>query len=245
LTKYQFKTKTNRKTMKKTKTLTVALAGVAGFALAVSQASAAFIVNGDFQSGAGVGFTSGYALDQSANGLSSGGEAPFDGAGEYSVTNNPNFSHTSFVSGFDHTLGTAAGLMMIVNGSGVAGKNVWSGTIAPPLTLGQTYEFSAWVENVFSAAPANVQFSFGGNVLGAFSATGLGVWQQFTANFVATANQTSGAVDLIITANGNDFALDDISLRAVPEPTTMIAGALLLLPFGASTLRMLRKNRAA
>jgi hypothetical protein len=31
----------------------------------------------------------------------------------------------------------------------------------------------------------------------------------------------------------------------VPEPTTMIAGALLLLPFGATTLRMLRKNRAA
>jgi hypothetical protein len=31
---------------------------------------------------------------------------------------------------------------------------------------------------------------------------------------------------------------------AVPEPTTMIAGAL-LLPFGASTLRMLRKSRKA
>jgi hypothetical protein len=31
----------------------------------------------------------------------------------------------------------------------------------------------------------------------------------------------------------------------VPEPTTMVAGALLLLPFGASTLRILRKNRAA
>jgi hypothetical protein len=30
---------------------------------------------------------------------------------------------------------------------------------------------------------------------------------------------------------------------AVPEPTTIIAGALLLLPFGASTLRILRKNR--
>jgi hypothetical protein len=30
----------------------------------------------------------------------------------------------------------------------------------------------------------------------------------------------------------------------LPEPTTMIAGALLLLPFGASTLRLLRKNRA-
>jgi len=31
----------------------------------------------------------------------------------------------------------------------------------------------------------------------------------------------------------------------VPEPTTLIAGALLVLPFGASTLRGLRKNRAA
>jgi hypothetical protein len=31
----------------------------------------------------------------------------------------------------------------------------------------------------------------------------------------------------------------------VPEPTTMIAGALLLLPFGMSTIRMLRKKRAA
>jgi len=32
---------------------------------------------------------------------------------------------------------------------------------------------------------------------------------------------------------------------AVPEPTTMLAGTLLLLPFGASTIRVLRKNRAA
>jgi hypothetical protein len=30
----------------------------------------------------------------------------------------------------------------------------------------------------------------------------------------------------------------------VPEPTTMLAGALLLLPFGAGTLRILRKDRA-
>jgi hypothetical protein len=31
----------------------------------------------------------------------------------------------------------------------------------------------------------------------------------------------------------------------IPEPTTMIAGALLLLPFGASTLRILRKRQTA
>lgn len=31
----------------------------------------------------------------------------------------------------------------------------------------------------------------------------------------------------------------------IPEPTTVIAGALLLLPFGMSTLRMVRRSRAA
>jgi hypothetical protein len=35
------------------------------------------------------------------------------------------------------------------------------------------------------------------------------------------------------------------AVEAVPEPTTMIAGALLLLPFGAGTMRLLRKGRAA
>ena len=35
------------------------------------------------------------------------------------------------------------------------------------------------------------------------------------------------------------------SLSAVPEPPTMIAGALLLLPFGASTLRILRRRQTA
>jgi hypothetical protein len=41
--------------------------------------------------------------------------------------------------------------------------------------------------------------------------------------------------------------VDNVSILAapVPEPTTLIAGALLLLPFGASTLRRLRKSRAA
>lgn len=35
------------------------------------------------------------------------------------------------------------------------------------------------------------------------------------------------------------------AITAVPEPTTIIAGALLLMPFGASTFRILRRNRRA
>ncbi|MFO1512534.1 MAG: hypothetical protein U1F83_06410 [Verrucomicrobiota bacterium] len=40
------------------------------------------------------------------------------------------------------------------------------------------------------------------------------------------------------------FALDNVNLDAVavPEPTTMIAGLLLLLPFGLTTLRALRQR---
>jgi hypothetical protein len=48
-------------------------------------------------------------------------------------------------------------------------------------------------------------------------------------------------------ANGSiqDTYSQNIQILAVPEPTTMIAGALLLLPFGASTLRILRKRQMA
>ncbi len=35
------------------------------------------------------------------------------------------------------------------------------------------------------------------------------------------------------------------TLTPVPEPATILAGALLLLPFGASTLRILRKDHTA
>lgn len=51
---------------------------------------------------------------------------------------------------------------------------------------------------------------------------------------------------VVATSEGSyAFELDNVAASAVPEPTTMIAGALLLLPFGVSTFRMLRKNRVA
>lgn len=44
---------------------------------------------------------------------------------------------------------------------------------------------------------------------------------------------------------GDNNVVFDAPTTPVPEPSTYIAGALLLLPFGASALRRLRKNRAA
>jgi hypothetical protein len=65
-------------------------------------------------------------------------------------------------------------------------------------------------------------------------------------------NFTDGPHYVIAFEDGSDFDFNDLVVEVkgvapvpVPEPTTMIAGALLLLPFGASTLRILRRNRAA
>jgi hypothetical protein len=47
--------------------------------------------------------------------------------------------------------------------------------------------------------------------------------------------------------DANDGAGQDLIFNTtpIPEPSTLIAGGLLLLPFGASTLRFIRKNKTA
>jgi hypothetical protein len=74
-------------------------------------------------------------------------------------------------------------------------------------------------------------------------------------NLMLKANVLNGAIDLgsIVTwdskAPNTWDKSSDIDVQVfgtpVPEPTTMLAGALLLLPFGVSTVRKLRKNRTA
>ena len=61
---------------------------------------------------------------------------------------------------------------------------------------------------------------------------------QFTGNIL----EGQGALAGPGTGQSQEFFLLG---TPVPEPTTMVAGALLLLPFGASTLRMFRRNRKA
>jgi hypothetical protein len=80
----------------------------------------------------------------------------------------------------------------------------------------------------------------GGTTVGVDFTHFAGSWQgnQITLLLEATYN---GNVNQHISS----FGLDNISFSevAVPEPTTMIAGALLLLPSGVSTAQALRKHR--
>ena len=63
------------------------------------------------------------------------------------------------------------------------------------------------------------------------------------STIINDANGAYGVVALNLTdANGNP---SQPQLAIVPEASTMIAGALLLLPMGVSALRIVRKNRVA
>jgi hypothetical protein len=56
-----------------------------------------------------------------------------------------------------------------------------------------------------------------------------------TTDFTINLGATATSVTVTFTDNGD---------AAVPEPSTLFAGALLLLPFGISALRGFRRNRA-
>ena len=213
---------------------------LAGFA--ASPVSASLIVNGDFQSGS-TGFGSDY--------VSSPTQGIGTDAGTYDVVNNPYGNpppQNPFVPPgyYDHTLGTAAGLMLAVNGATDPNQRVWYENVGG-LTVGQQYEFTFWLSNWSFDPVANLQLQIG---IGGFQQAGIyapearGVWA--SESFLWTATSTSAEFDIFdlqTAAGGNDFALDDISLTAVPEPATAMAGVLLLLPLGVSAFRIFRKHR--
>jgi hypothetical protein len=123
-------------------------------------------------------------------------------------------------------------------------------------------QLAVWAALYNTAGGATPSTSLDGSrfsVLGTSSATWSGSWGSTSAG---TSTAISDAQTYLAAVNFNDLysgslMIPDphqqygltaqemlVSVTPVPEPTTMIAGALLLLPFAASTVR-LRKNRAA
>ena len=207
--------------------------------LAISQASANLFLNGDFQSG-NTDFSSEYTPNEIGTTENT-----------YSIVNDPlgpapiqnPFAGNGYggVDYYDHTLGTAAGLMMAVNG-GVGGPSmlVWGQTVSG-LIVGQQYEFSLWLSSWDTLSPAIVAVQIDNANQATFTAPAVaGVWVNHS--FLWTASPTSGGFVAIYDNNteelGNDFALDDISLVAVPEPTTM---EILLLPWVAGVIMVRRR----
>jgi hypothetical protein len=140
--------------------------------------------------------------------------------------------------------------MLIVNGAGSSGgalnggPTVWQGTLSSPLIAGKSYTMSALVASLYPVSEPTLTFNIGGSPIGSITLSGAGTWETFTASFVAVSGLPA-FIDLNTVLSGNDFVVSEISVNPVPETTTVIAGMLLLLPLGASTLRILRQNRVA
>jgi choice-of-anchor C domain-containing protein len=119
------------------------------------------------------------------------------------------------------------------------------------VTYRLTFDMSGNPDGGFNPNPKTLLASLGASsqvfsyTLTGGNSSGNMLWTTKTVDFVAGPG-TSSLLSFKDT-DGTPYgaALDNISLTAVPEPTTMIAGALLLLPFGASTLRFMRKTRVA
>lgn len=191
---------------------------------AATSASAAVVVNGDFEAG-NTGFTSSYTY-----------QAPFTAPdlaeAKYSVALSAANTHSLFANYNDHTSGS--GQYMVVNGSGTANTIVYASS--PISVTSGLYNFSAWLSTAYPGNEAVLQFTVTPDVgavvsLGNFNApTTVGVWQQVGASFVVAPGTTSITLSIVnqnIALGGNDFGIDDITLTSVPEPATwglMLAG---------------------
>jgi len=69
-----------------------------------------------------------------------------------------------------------------------------------------------------------------------------------TYTVIPTTANTTYTIDFDVYNTPQDYGNPtgaNVQFSAVPEPTTMVAGAMLLLPFGMSALRIMRKSHMA
>ncbi len=105
----------------------------------------------------------------------------------------------------------------MVNGSSVSGSKVWYQTIT--VTPNTDYAFSVWIESLAALNPASLKFSINNTTLGNNINAGNTAcdWHQFYTIW-NSGNATTAQISILnnnTIANGNDFALDDISFSRV------------------------------
>lgn len=161
------------------------------------------ITNGNFSQG-NTGFTSDYVFT-----------TPNLFESQYHIGTNPSLWNGGMSPCGDHTTGT--GNMMMVNGSPTVGAKVWKQTVT--VTANTNYAFSTWIQAIFPDNPAQLQFSINGKVVGATITASLPTctWTQFYTTW-NSGNSTTADISIVnknTIAQGNDFALDDISFAPV------------------------------
>jgi hypothetical protein len=116
----------------------------------------------------------------------------------------------------------------------LTGTAVWQ--LGVPTLAGDVYFIDFWAR---TTSGGTIQLIFDG-IVNSWSIGAATPYSHYVLSAPATITGPSPLQ--IFWGSTGVMYLDDVSI--VPEPTTLIAGALLLLPFGVSTLRMLRKRMA-
>ncbi|OYQ43459.1 hypothetical protein CHX27_09905, partial [Flavobacterium aurantiibacter] len=191
------------------------------------------LTNGDFEAGTN---NTGFNVNGAGYNFLSPPYSGTTASGDYAFVANPNVLNTNFfLSGGDHTTGT--GLMMVIDGNATGGaQKFWragtNGNGVCALNTNLVYEFSFWAKSVGNNIvdnsgradiriqwnnATNVQFVSPASTLVPLPADG---WQKFTYRFKPTNacvyielyNENTAFV-------GNDFAVDDFSVRALLTAT--------------------------
>jgi len=147
-----------------------------------------------------------------------------EGRDIFAIGTNPDY-YNPYYESFGPQAGSDA--MMIVNGSLTPNTVVWAGVANQPLIVGDTYDFSFWARPLYSVSPATLASYLGVDAGGTLLATQTltdGSWLQISGVFTATSSTGDFAlVDNNTASNGNDFALDNFSVTAVPDGGMTIA----------------------
>lgn len=198
------------------------------------------IYNGDFELG-NVGFTSDYM----AIGFGGGGvygvppAIPASGYGPpYTMYDEGTYTITNVQPGAWHALwrtgGTALdlanhGYYLLSNGKTIGNNHIWHQDIAG-LVAGQEYVFEFDVATVFwdDTSAAHLHVNLGGTQIADVTApSGHDPWTHVQSTFVYSGSGNGGDIlDLVTTAVGNDYAIDNIRLTPVPEPATIFIGSM-------------------
>lgn len=130
----------------------------------------------------------------------------------YGITSNAQLFDVSFSACTSHNPG---GKMMVVDGA-TSVKQVWSQVVS--VIPNTTYTFSFYMQTLALPVPAQLNVSINGQVLGIATApatTCNWVQSSYTWNAGVAALAYIDLVNVTTAANGNDFALDDLSFTTV------------------------------
>ena len=170
------------------------------------------IQNGDFESG-NTNFTTAYNLG------TGGTFGLLSTEGTYAITTSPSLAHNNFASCNDHS--NPGVNMMVINGSINPNTNIWCQTMT--VTPNTDYVFSMWGISAVTGSPGVLQILFNNSpALTTFNLPPVTCsWENYTTTWNSGINTTLTIciVGTNLSGSGNDFAIDDLSLRTVCTAT--------------------------